>query len=577
MTEPTRPQDLDRTEGLTPAPPQEAGGDGQAPTATATTTAAPEAPPRLAEGVELLGRFEDSGYKDPPFIVRRPDGQMIHLPPLLYFIAEEADGRKSVADISAAVSERVGRGLDPEGAQMLIDERLRTLGVLAGPDGSSPELKKVDPLLGLKLKAALIPERPVQGISVLFKPLFFPPVVLGVLAGLVALDVWLFFIHGVGQSMRGLLYQPLYLLLAFGIVIVAAVFHEVGHATGCKYGGARPGAMGAGIYIVWPAFYTDVTDAYRLGKGGRLRTDLGGVYFNAIFILAAAGVYFLTGFEPILILLYLLHLEIIRQLLPILRFDGYLVLSDFTGVPDLFSRMKPILVSLVPGKKTDKRVKELKPWVRVAVTVWVLAIVPFLAFNIAMILVFAPRIFATGWDSFRAHLDTTTAAFGGGSELAGATGVIQMLALSLPAVGIAFGMSRASVRLTRKAWTGTEGRPLARTASFMAIAGAVALLGFVWWPDSDYKPIQPREKWTVQEAVSAVADTAQAKPAFAQVADESVSEGTVGAESDQEGDDPATDPVEDPTEEPTEGSTTDPSPEPTETAVSPSPVETSTG
>ena len=44
--------------------------------------------------------------------------------------------------------------------------------------------------------------------------------------------------------------------------------------------------MGAGLYIVWPAFYTDVTDAYRLGRGGRLRTDLGGIYFNAIFALA---------------------------------------------------------------------------------------------------------------------------------------------------------------------------------------------------------------------------------------------------------------------------------------------------
>ena len=44
----------------------------------------------------------------------------------------------------------------------------------------------------------------------------------------------------------------------------------------------RPGVMGAGLYLVWPAFYTDVTDSYRLGRGGRLRTDLGGLYFNAI-------------------------------------------------------------------------------------------------------------------------------------------------------------------------------------------------------------------------------------------------------------------------------------------------------
>ena len=30
----------------------------------------------------------------------------------------------------------------------------------------------------------------------------------------------------------------------------------------------RPGVMGVGLYLVWPAFYCDVTDAYRLGRAG---------------------------------------------------------------------------------------------------------------------------------------------------------------------------------------------------------------------------------------------------------------------------------------------------------------------
>ena len=49
--------------------------------------------------------------------------------------------------------------------------------------------------------------------------------------------------------------------------------------------------MGAGLYLVWPAFYTDVTDSYRLGRGGRLQTDLGGLYFNAIVAVAITGVW----------------------------------------------------------------------------------------------------------------------------------------------------------------------------------------------------------------------------------------------------------------------------------------------
>jgi putative peptide zinc metalloprotease protein len=60
--------------------------------------------------------------------------------------------------------------------------------------------------------------------------------------------------------------------------------------------------VGVGVYIVWPAFYTDITDSYRLDKKGRLRTDLGGMYFNAIFALAVGGLYAVTRFEPLLLI-----------------------------------------------------------------------------------------------------------------------------------------------------------------------------------------------------------------------------------------------------------------------------------
>ena len=46
-----------------------------------------------------------------------------------------------------------------------------------------------------------------------------------------------------------------------GLSLVSAVFHECGHATGCRYGGARPGVISAGIYLVSQAFFTNVTDS----------------------------------------------------------------------------------------------------------------------------------------------------------------------------------------------------------------------------------------------------------------------------------------------------------------------------
>jgi putative peptide zinc metalloprotease protein len=90
-----------------------------------------------------------------------------------------------------------------------------------------------------------------------------------------------------------------------------------------------------------------------LGRGGRLRTDLGGVYFNAIFALLAGGVYFATGEEAALLAASVQYVIILQQLLPLLRFDGYYVLSDLTGVPDILSRIKPIFRSLLRPRRPE--------------------------------------------------------------------------------------------------------------------------------------------------------------------------------------------------------------------------------
>jgi putative peptide zinc metalloprotease protein len=470
------------------------------------------APPKLAQGIELIGEYEDSGYKEPPSIARRADGQIIQLPRMLYLIAEQADGQSSYETIAERVSEESGRGVSPDNVRFLVDEKLRPLGVLAQADGSSPELQKADPLLALKFRVAVIPERVTRAITTVFYPFFFPPVVVVALAALVAFDLWFFFVHGVAQSARELVYNPLLLLMVFGLVVLATALHEIGHATAARYGGAQPGVMGAGIYVVWPAFYTDVTDAYRLGRAGRLRTDLGGVYFNALFILGIGAAYFLTDYEPILILAIIQHFQIFQQLLPLLRLDGYYILSDLTGVPDLFTRIGPTLRSLLPWRKTEDSVRELKPWVRVTVSAWVLILVPFLAFVFGAMIFNVPRIFATAWDSFFVHFDDADAAFGSGHMASGMVASLQMAALTLPALGVAYSGTRAGGRAFRGGWRWSEGSPMRRLGVVTSSAALIALFGFVWWPNGDYKPIQPGERGTVQGAVAQFAAVRSGRP-----------------------------------------------------------------
>src|SRR3954453_20239876 len=66
-----------------------------------------ELPPSLAEGVELIGEYEGSGFKEPPSLVRRPDGQVIQLPPLLYAVAARADGARGYDEIASDVSAEI--------------------------------------------------------------------------------------------------------------------------------------------------------------------------------------------------------------------------------------------------------------------------------------------------------------------------------------------------------------------------------------------------------------------------------------------------------------------------------------
>jgi putative peptide zinc metalloprotease protein len=479
------------------------------------------APPKLAEGIELIGEYEDSGYKEPPSIARRADGQVIQLPKLLYFVAESADGQRTYEQIAERVTEATGRGVGGDDIRFLVNEKLRPLGVLAQADGSSPQVQKADPMLALKFRAALVPEGAVRTITTVFYPFFFPPVVLAALVGLLAVDVWLFFFHGIAQPARELVYNPLLLLMIFGLIVVGTALHEIGHATAARYGGAKPGVMGAGVYIVWPAFYTDVTDAYRLDRKGRLRTDFGGVYFNVLFALATTGAYFVTSFEPLLIVVLVQHFQILQQLLPLLRLDGYYILSDLTGVPDLFMRLKPTLTSLIPGKK-DESVDQLKRWVRVVVTGWVVVLIPVLFFIFGFMVINAPRIFATAWDSFLVHFDKTSDAFGGGRALSGVVSSGQMVMLALPAAGLAYSSTRAGSKALGGGWRWSEGSPVRRLALLVATAGVVGLVAFLWWPNGEYKPIQPQERGTIPGAIAQFGQIASGRPALSPAQEEAL-------------------------------------------------------
>src|SRR5215217_2763001 len=465
----------------------------------------------LADGIELIGEYQDSGFKEPPLLARRADGQVVQLPRLLFLIAEAADGRRDLEAVAAEVSARDGRIVSARSVGFLVDHKLRPLGVLALEDGTTPELPKREPVMALRHRRPLVPEPAVNGIARGFTWVHRPPVVALVLLALAAFDAWLFGIHGIAGGLRSVLYHPMLLLGVLASVVVATAFHEIGHASACRYGGARPGVMGAGLYLIWPAFYCDVTDAYRLNRPGRLRTDLGGVYFNGIFALGAGVAYFATGHEALLLIAFIQHTIVLQQLLPLLRFDGYYVLSDLTGVPDILSRIKPIFRSLVPGRGAEPRVEELKPWVRVVVTAYLVVLIPALGFLIVSTVLAAPRMAATAYDSLGLQLDRIRSAPGAPEVV---LGVFQSGALVMPLAAMALSISRSGRMAGRGLIAWSSGSALRRAVAVAGTAAVAAGAAYTWWPNGDYQPIRPGERGTVGEALQSVHDAPGGRPSF---------------------------------------------------------------
>jgi putative peptide zinc metalloprotease protein len=446
----------------------------------------PAWPPRLAEGVELLGAYKDSAYSQPPSLARRADGQVIQMSPLLYQVACRIDGSRGPDTIAALVSADLGRSLNAEQVRYLITAKLFALGVVAA-EGVPRALPKANPLFSLKARGTLLPERIVNLVGVFLRPLFQWPVVVAVVSSMLAVDYWLFAVHGLGGGIQQVLRDPADLLVVLGLSLVSAVFHECGHATGCRYGGARPGVIGVGIYLVWPAFFTNVTDSYRLSRVGRLRTDLGGLYFNLIFMLALAGIYAATSAQVLLLVIAVTHLEMLDQLLPVVRFDGYFILSDLIGVPDLFARVVPIVKSALPAGRRDPRVAGLRRCARIVVTGWVLCVIPLLLFTMGYLLLHLPGVDRSLWGSARMQAHLMSVAVVGHHYAVAAVDVVGAALVILPGVGSLYIVARLARRLTAAGLRWSAGRPRRRLLAAGAGLAVIAALAAFWTVQGQFR------------------------------------------------------------------------------------------
>ena len=256
--------------------------------------------PALAPDVELLGEMQETGFKEPQCLVRRGE-RFIQLTELLYRVAEQADGRSTHREIAERVTRSTDWLVSPENVRQLLASKLLPLGIVALAEGEALQIpavrERTTSPLRVNARTRLLGPDSIDPITEVLQVLFAPLVLVPVLLAVALAHAWLYAVHGLGGAVQSVLYTPGLALPLLGVLFVSGVFHEFGHAAALRYRGGRARGMGFGLYLVYPALYTDTTDSYRLGRWARVRTDLGGFYFHLIYALGLVALYLLTGWE----------------------------------------------------------------------------------------------------------------------------------------------------------------------------------------------------------------------------------------------------------------------------------------
>lgn len=282
--------------------------------------------PKLEEGI-VLTAF-DSADSKLTTLLRSPHGRSWKIAPAMAEVIQAIDGQRTTAEI---ISHLVPDS-NPEKAtqvQSIIWNDLRGMGLLQRYEATT-----ASPRSSLALRVPLIPAVIVRFVSlpltVLYRPFVF------VSMSIVVFVLQLFWLttgrwtrpETPSSSVADTLFVALLVALSY-------LLHEFGHTTACQRFGVNPGEIGFGFYWLFPVSYANVSSAWGLRRNQRAVVDIGGLYFQLLFI---SGLMLLSIFHPQRLLttaILLCELSLLPNLDPFIKMDGYWLLSDLTGVSNL--------------------------------------------------------------------------------------------------------------------------------------------------------------------------------------------------------------------------------------------------
>jgi putative peptide zinc metalloprotease protein len=146
---------------------------------------------------------------------------------------------------------------------------------------------------------------------------------------------------------------PQNLLMMVLIFPVLKLFHEFGHACAVKAWGGEVHEMGIMFLVLMPIPYVDASSASTF-RSMRQRVVVGSAGMIVEVLIASVALFLWIGAEPGIFRAVLYNVMLIAGVStvlfngnPLLRYDGYYILSDLTQIPNLRTRSNQYLGYLV--------------------------------------------------------------------------------------------------------------------------------------------------------------------------------------------------------------------------------------
>ena len=129
-------------------------------------------------------------------------------------------------------------------------------------------------------------------------------------------------------------------------ISVVKIIHELAHAVCCRRMGAECREIGMMFLVFSPCLYCNVTDSWMLpSKWKRIAISAAGIYVELLIasVSLVLWYYAATPFLQSLFLNLFIVCSVSTLLIngnPLMRYDGYFILSDWAGIPNLSQQSK---------------------------------------------------------------------------------------------------------------------------------------------------------------------------------------------------------------------------------------------